>query len=190
MTWHLVYLLFLFVMFGFRIPRARQYNRISRKISHQNAVDKILQFLFGVGTTLLPVVFIFSERLHFANYQLPEGAELIGLVLLILAVWFFHASHRDLGKNWSPSLEVREEHTLVTKGIYSKIRHPMYVSAWLWNLAVPFLLHNWLVSGFAIFGVGLLYFIRVPKEESMMVVEFGEQYLYYQKQTGRLFPKL
>lgn len=175
-------------MFALRIPYARRYNNIPRIKSYQDWLEKFLQFLFGVGTTLLPVIYIFSPSLNFANYNLPTWCNWIGSILLIAAVWFFYASHKDLGKNWSPSIELRGSHTLITTGIYSKIRHPMYLSAWLWNLAIPFLLHNWIVSGFALFAVGMLYFLRVFKEEQMMIEAFGEAYERYMKETGRVLP--
>ena len=32
----------------------------------------------------------------------------------------------DLGTNWSITLEVREQHRLISHGVYRRIRHPMY----------------------------------------------------------------
>ena len=32
----------------------------------------------------------------------------------------------DLDANWSRTLQIREGHTLVTNGLYQKVRHPMY----------------------------------------------------------------
>jgi protein-S-isoprenylcysteine O-methyltransferase Ste14 len=42
---------------------------------------------------------------------------------MTLAVWLFWRSHADLGRNWSPSLELREGHELVTEGVYRYVRH-------------------------------------------------------------------
>jgi protein-S-isoprenylcysteine O-methyltransferase Ste14 len=50
----------------------------------------------------------------------------IGTALLGAAIWLFWRSHRDLGKNWSPSLEISAQQTLITHGVYRTIRHPMY----------------------------------------------------------------
>ncbi len=66
------------------------------------------------------------------------------------AGWLFWRPHIGLGRNWSPSLQLREEHTLVTKGVYHSIRHPMFASMWL----------SALVVGAVIAAVGLVLVIK------------------------------
>jgi protein-S-isoprenylcysteine O-methyltransferase Ste14 len=110
--------------------------------------------------------------------------------LLAAAVFVFWRSQVDLAGNWSPTLRVREGHDLVTGGIYRAIRHPMYLSQWLWSLAQILLLPNW-IAGFASLLVFLpFYFLRVPKEEQMMLDTFGQEYQEYIQRTGRVLPKL
>lgn len=72
----------------------------------------------------------------------------VGAALMTLAVWLFWRSHTDLGRNYSPSLQLREEHALVTRGVYRRVRHPMYASEWLWVTAQALLLQN-RVAGWA-----------------------------------------
>lgn len=95
-----------------------------------------------------------------------------------------------MGLNWSVSLEVRDEHTLVTNGIYSAIRHPMYAAIWLWVILQALLLNNYVVGFSGIVFFGLLYFLRVGKEEEMMIRQFGQQYKEYKTRTNRIFPKM
>ncbi|HNU36649.1 MAG TPA: isoprenylcysteine carboxylmethyltransferase family protein, partial [Methanomassiliicoccales archaeon] len=66
----------------------------------------------------------------------------------------------------------------------------MYTSLWLWAFSMPLLLHN-LVAG-AVFLVvfGSFYLARVPIEEAHMTERFGDEYLEYMEETGRLFPRL
>jgi protein-S-isoprenylcysteine O-methyltransferase Ste14 len=48
---------------------------------------------------------------------------------------------------------------------------------------------NWVFLVLAVLIIlGLI--ARVPKEEQMMLDEFGDQYSVYMKRTGRFFPKL
>jgi protein-S-isoprenylcysteine O-methyltransferase Ste14 len=97
-------------------------------------------------------------------------------------------THVDLGCNWSESLELRASHQLITTGVYSYVRHPMYASIWLWGLAQALLLHNF-IAGFAqLVLFAPLYFIRVPREERMMLDRFGASYASYMKRTGRILP--
>jgi protein-S-isoprenylcysteine O-methyltransferase Ste14 len=89
------------------------------------------------------------------------------------AIGLFWRSHRDLGKNWSPSLEISAQQTLISHGVYRTIRHPMYASGWLSSLAQALLMQNW-VAGPA--GVVALYFVGVAREEQMMLDHFGDAY--------------
>jgi len=101
----------------------------------------------------------------------------------------FWRGHADLGLNWSPSLEIRERHELITRGIYSVIRHPMYASLLLWALAQPLLLHNWIAGGLGPIVFPLFYFLRVGPEERMMLDTFGAEYRGYMQRVGGLVPR-
>ena len=112
-----------------------------------------------------------------------------GIVVYILSLYLFWKSHHDLGKNWSPTLEIREQHTLIIDGIYKKVRHPMYTSIWLWCIAQALLLPNYIAGFSGIISFALLYFLRVDNEEKMMLEQFGEDYEIYMQNTGRFLPK-
>lgn len=110
------------------------------------------------------------------------------MVLIAGAVLVWRA-HADLGLNWSPNLEIREKHELVTRGIYAYIRHPMYASQWLWVIAQPLLLQNW-IAGFINLVIFIpFYFMRVRAEEELMLEQFGEQYRSYMQRVRPVFPK-
>jgi protein-S-isoprenylcysteine O-methyltransferase Ste14 len=119
----------------------------------------------------------------------PEN-RLVGIIILAMAVWLFWRSHADLGRNWSPSLELREGHELVTEGVYRLVRHPMYASMWLWGVAQALLLQNWIAGWVSLVMFMPLYLLRVPREERMMLDEFGEEYRAYMDRTGRVISRL
>jgi protein-S-isoprenylcysteine O-methyltransferase Ste14 len=66
----------------------------------------------------------------------------------------------------------------------------MYSQIWLWVIAQFLIVSNWIVGIIGIVTWAILYFIRVPKEEALMIKEFGDKYKDYMKETGRIFPKL
>jgi protein-S-isoprenylcysteine O-methyltransferase Ste14 len=121
---------------------------------------------------------------------LPAWAGWLGVLFLAGAVLVFWRGHVDLGLNWSPTLEIREKHELITRGIYSVIRHPMYASHWLWVIAQPLLLQNWIAGFLGVLTFIPFYFLRVKAEEQMMLDSFGAQYQEYMKTTGRVLPKV
>lgn len=152
--------------------------------------ERILLLILTIGGLILPLIYIFTNWLAFADYNTSLWLVAIGVVLMLLGLWLFWRSHADLGHNWSPSLTIHEEHTLVTEGVYQRIRHPMYSSSWLMMTAQALLLSNWLAGLGGLVTFALMYFLRVSKEEEMMLKEFGEQYQEYMSKTGRVFPKL
>ena len=106
------------------------------------------------------------------------------------ALALFLATHRQLGRNWSQTLELREGHTLVTHGVYRLVRHPMYSAFFLWGLAQALLLQNWIVGPAGLIGFGTLYAFRVGREEAMMRAAFGPAYADYEARTKRVIPFL
>jgi protein-S-isoprenylcysteine O-methyltransferase Ste14 len=103
-------------------------------------------------------------------------------------MWLFRRTHKDLGRNWSVSLDIRENHRLVTNGVYSFVRHPMYSAFWLWAIAQALLLPNWIAGFSGIVGFGTLFFGRVFEEEQLMLKAFGDEYRAYMQRTARILP--
>jgi protein-S-isoprenylcysteine O-methyltransferase Ste14 len=100
-----------------------------------------------------------------------------------------YRSHKDLGKNFSLTTQTKEKQTLVTTGVYKKIRHPMYTAHLVWAIAQAILLQNWIAGPTFLLSNLLLYIRRIPIEEEMMIKEFGNEYQKYMEKTGRLLPK-
>lgn len=149
----------------------------------------LLAFLWGLAI-LTPLFYMLTDWLDFANYDLPTWAGWIGAVTFAIALWLLWRSHADLGRNWSVTVETKERHTLVTNGVFGYIRHPMYAAHWLWGIAQALLIQNWM-AGLASLVVFLpLYLLRVPREERMMLEQFGEEYRKYMNRTGRVIPRL
>ena len=166
--------------------------RKQEKMSEQNVStqEKVILFLLLIGMFILPLIYSASTWLDFANYSLPAWAGWLGVALIAGALFVFWRAHADLGLNWSPSLEIREKHELITKGIYGVIRHPMYASQWLWVIAQPLLLQNW-IAGLVNFLIFIpFYMLRVQAEEKMMIDTFGDEYREYMKRTGGVLPKI
>jgi protein-S-isoprenylcysteine O-methyltransferase Ste14 len=108
----------------------------------------------------------------------------LGLGSLALLTW----TQAELGKQWSAQLQLREEHVLVTSGPYSLVRHPLYTAEFGFGAAVALVSANWAFVVITLAAVvGLM--ARVPREEQMMIEQFGGLYLEYMKKTGRYFPR-
>ena len=152
-------------------------------------LDTALMALGGLGILVLPLVYAFTPLLSFADYRLPDAAGVAGAFIFATALLIFWRSHADLGENWSPVPTVSAGQNLVTTGVYSRIRHPMYLAHLLWALALPFLLWNGVAGWAMLVAVVPLILRRMPREEAMMIDHFGEEYRAYMARTGRLVPR-
>ena len=118
----------------------------------------------------------------------PNWLRWLGFALGLASLGFWSWTQVALGKEWSPQLQLRKEHHLVTTGPYARIRHPLYTAMIGYGTSLALVTANWLFIIFAIIATGLT-FARVPKEEQMLIQKFGENYKTYMQRTGRFVPK-
>lgn len=176
-------------LFGLYGPHMRAIKRNTIADDRKGGLEFPLSLLAFGGMQIVPLVYLFSNWLDFADLRLPLWAGILGMPIFAAALWLVWRAHADLGNNWSPTLQIRTEHTLVTNGIYRWIRHPIYAAQWLWAIAQLLLLHNW-IAGLAGLATFLpIYLYRVPREEQMMLDRFGETYRAYMRRTGRIIPR-
>ncbi len=110
---------------------------------------------------------------------------LIGLIALLVFVWVL----QSLGRNFSTTLTIQKDQTLVSQGPYRWVRHPMYTSFVLLWIGFFCLSANWFIGLTGIFGFVWAIVVRTPKEEQMMIERFGDEYIAYMKLTGRYLPR-
>ncbi|MGN6525596.1 MAG: protein-S-isoprenylcysteine O-methyltransferase [Burkholderiaceae bacterium] len=151
--------------------------------------DRVLIALVGLGQFVLPAGFLFTPWLDGADFALPAGCFPPGAALTLAGLWLFWRAHADLGESWSVTLELNREHRLVTRGVYRRMRHPMYASFLVLGLGQGLLLANWLAGWAGLASVALLVAVRLPREEAMMVGRFGDEYRAYQARTGAVWPR-
>lgn len=158
------------------------------RYSARGAREFILLGASLTGLGVVPFVYVATHFPRFADYPFTPVLSYLGVAVDVVCLWMFHRTHRDLGENWSVSLDLRERHTLVTTGIYALVRHPMYSGFWLMALAQVLLLPNWIAGPAGLVGFGILFFGRVRREEEMMITAFGDEYRAYMGRTARVVP--
>ena len=162
-------------------------------------VEGLLLGIVMTGCLLLPVLFLLTPWLQppwlqrfddaALGFSRPAAVPATGLVLLVLSLRLFHRSHADLGRQWSITLEIRDQHRLVREGVYRRVRHPMYAAVWGFALAQALILPNLLAGLAGPLSFAPLYLVRTPREEALMRRWFGEEYERYCAETGRLLPR-
>jgi protein-S-isoprenylcysteine O-methyltransferase Ste14 len=117
-------------------------------------------------------VFMLSQPSRDIRYFIGMGMAVVGLALWVLARLL-------LGKSFSVSAQAKQ---LVTTGLYSKFRHPIYLFAGVgftglfvaWGKPYP------LLTFLVIYSTQIL---RIRKEESVLEKAFGDEYRRYRART-------
>lgn len=144
-----------------------------------------------VATLLLAFVFrrgrghsIFSGRMSLFTPApaLAWTAAALTAIGIAFAIW----ARLILGRNWSPSPAVKEQHELVRSGPYSYVRHPIYTGLLLSAFGTAL---TGTVFGAIVFVAAAAVFLsRIPREERIMLELFPETYPAYRARTRRLVP--
>jgi protein-S-isoprenylcysteine O-methyltransferase Ste14 len=174
-------------MLAIRAPHGRRSRSVKVAKSHKTLRETGLLVLAWVGF-FVPLIWLVSPVLSFAEYPLTLGPLIAGVMCLVAGLWLFYRSHADLGTNWSITLEVRDQHRLITQGVYDRIRHPMYAALVLYSLGYTLVIPNWVAGPANLVAFAILFTLRVDAEEQMMSDTFGKEYATYAARTKRLVP--
>jgi len=178
------------IYFALRVSRAGE-----RVMPDRQAVEQEGRGMFAVRVLLfflllawLALYAINPPWMEVLSVPFPGWLRWVGFALGLASLGFWVWTQVALGKEWSPQLQLREEHHLVTTGPYARIRHPLYTAMIGYGTSLALVTANWV---FVVLAVAMIagLFARVPKEEQMMIEEFGEEYKAYMQRTGRFFPK-
>ena len=102
-----------------------------------------------------------------------------------LAIW----SRYLLGRNWSATVQLKQEHELITSGPYRLIRHPLYTGLLVLFIGNAIMVGDWRgLLAVAIMFVSFWFKLRL--EERWLLQHFGNTYSAYQRRTKMLVPVL
>lgn len=139
----------------------------------------VLFILIPIGITLL---------LHLPWYLsfIYHYGIIIGVILIITAVWTIYKGIKDLKLTYSASGYENEEE-LVTTGIYGYTRNPMYFGATIlilgWFLVLPF---TFILISSVLFL--FLFYFTAKSEENQLSQKFGKKYLSYKRNVPLFIP--
>ncbi len=121
------------------------------------------------------------------DFALPDALRWTGAALMLGGNLVFILAYLQLGKQWSPELEIQPGHRLIIRGIYRVVRHPMYSGFLVFGLGLVFLSAN-LFGCVYLPAVAAMIITRLPSEEQLLAEEFGEEYLEYKRRSSALIP--
>jgi protein-S-isoprenylcysteine O-methyltransferase Ste14 len=135
-------------------------------------------------TTRIPLPWLYLQLWPRGLLPFWLGA-VVTVAGLLFAVW----AREHLGRNWSRSVTIKQEHELITTGPYAVVRHPIYTGILAGFLGMAIAISQ--VRGFIVFVlISLAFWLKLRMEEKWMRSQFGETYATYARQTAALVPYL
>src|SRR5215218_6244711 len=153
-------------------PYLRQH-----RVSPAKDWDKHSAKLWDAANAIEPVGMIIGFT-SFGRIQTGTNfIGILGLALLLAGVAFRWAAIYTLGKYFTGTVLIKEDHCLVRTGLYKHLRHPAYTGSLVAHLGLGLSFSNWfsLSLSFVPYFVAAIYRMRV--EEQALIEAFGEEYI-------------
>jgi len=168
-----------------RTSRSEVVDVVEKPSGWIQAIPKVHILLF-FSLTILAIVTEIGNII--VEGQFATGLRLSGIAVYLVGVGTALWGSHSLGVERTIDVRVRREHSLISSGAYSVIRHPMYFGAiclW-WGTAIAFL--NWYLL-VAAATITPLFWLRAKVEENLLAKYLGDDYLLYQANVPMLFPR-
>jgi protein-S-isoprenylcysteine O-methyltransferase Ste14 len=166
---------------------------IERNLRQGQEANRLERGTFDRGSTMvIGVSFMLTLLSLLMGLVLPQSLPAVvrwsGLALMIGGLALRGWSLRTLGRFYTRTLRITEEHTLVKEEPYTHIRHPGYLGALAMWIGAALATGSVLILAIVLVAMGCAYAYRIRTEESMLIVELGDQYESYRAKTWRLIP--
>jgi protein-S-isoprenylcysteine O-methyltransferase Ste14 len=113
-----------------------------------------------------------------------------GVALMWLGISFRLWAIVTLGRFFQVTVIVQEDHTVVERGPYRRLRHPSYLGAIVAMAGVGLAEGTWVSLAAMSVGAAIAFVVRIRVEERVLLSELGDAYAGYASRTARLVPGL
>lgn len=157
--------------------------KTSREIS-------ISYLMFGTLVVQLVLSWLYAVTLIGPQLELGSASTWTGVMLCISGIISASYCQFAMGKNWRIGVDPDEKTELITSGVYSKIRNPIYTACMVHGLGLLVLAPNVLVLVTGLVGFYAVKAYVRQIEEPYLIGLHGDKYLQYMESTGSFLPRL
>lgn len=177
------------ISFYYRRRAARSGERIDH-VQEEGFLMVTLRVVFGLALWLSALLYLINPAwLAWSQVSLPLWLRWAGAGIMVLCVPLFYWLFSSLDQNITGTVAIRKEHSLVTRGPYRYVRHPLYSVGLLAFSGFTLLTASWWIA-FLVVMTAIYLVRRTPLEEARLVERFGTDYETYMQKTGRYLPRL
>jgi protein-S-isoprenylcysteine O-methyltransferase Ste14 len=186
----LLYLLLAFVIPTYKTYKATGINPVTfgKADNAHDYIGFVMKILIGL---LFVTVLLFSFGNNVYQYSAPilflesNSLKTIGLVLIHISLLWIAIAQYQMNNSWRIGIDEKNKTDLVTKGIFSLSRNPIFLGMIISVLGIFLILPNAL-SFFTTVATYFIIHIQIRLEEVFLQGQHGKQYLAYKKNTKRL----
>jgi len=158
---------------------------LEKEKREEESYASFIVFLFFAN----PFLFVLAIEEHEILFDTRSDIlSWIGLFAYLLAAIVIIIARVNLGKQGNGTLVVRENHELITTGLYKYIRHPMYSGTLLDVIGFALVSQSIIVSLITFVLYSWIFKERINYEEILLEQTFGEKYQKYKASSFRLIP--
>jgi protein-S-isoprenylcysteine O-methyltransferase Ste14 len=167
------------------IVAARNVKATRRRESPVSRIITVVLTILAAALLAFP-----GQKLHWLNARfLPQTmvAHWLGLLMVVLGLAFAIWARIHLGRNWSGTVTVKDDHELIRTGPYGLVRHPIYTGLLLAILGTAIAFGEW--RGLLAFGfLTVAFLFKLRREERFMSESFPDDYPRYRAEVPALVP--
>lgn len=150
----------------------------------------ISSLMFGTLVVQLLLAWLYAATIIEPHIETGKASTWVGLVLCFCGILFASYSQFAMGKDWRIGVDPEEKTELITTGIYSKVRNPIYTACIVHGLGLLVLAPNAMVLVTGLVGFySIRAYVRQIEEPYLMELH-GEKYVQYKESTGSFLPRL
>jgi len=117
------------------------------------------------------------------------GTEVAHIVAMVLGYAIVFSGATLVADGWRRIHQARRDETLMTDGVYARVRHPQYTGLFLIVFGEGIVHWPTIVSVVAFPVIVLAYTYLARKEEEQMLEKFGDEYRAYQRRVPMFIPR-
>ena len=119
------------------------------------------------------------------SFHLPHSVSYIGVVVVVTAQCIRSIAMATAGESFNHMIQTskKQNHTLITNGIYRIFRHPSYVGFFYWSISTQLVLGNIVHAVLYTLASWTFFSRRIQYEEESLYQFFPDTYPQYVSQT-------
>lgn len=186
--WLLVIVYITYSIIKINVQKLKKFNGNSIEIDISKYDIVLLNSFILIEVVVIFFFVFFPQYFLWAKAPFSITLRIIGFSLCSIALVLFHWIHKHLGVYFFNSLKLKKNHKLIVSGPYKYVRHPLYSTYYIFNTGIFLISSNYFIGILWLVCLTILVTYRFRKEEEMLQLKFGEEYLKYHQITPAFIP--